>query len=127
MLEKGLMFSTPLGERVDINEKYRGCNVQIGGQNLQVDLITLTIQDFDVILGMDWLGKHHANMDCYNKIVTFNVIEGKKVEYKGERKVIFGSIISAMTIRKLLRKGRQAYLAYVVDNEKQGKELKDIL
>jgi hypothetical protein len=118
ILQKGLTVSTPLGERVDINEKYRGCNVQIGGQNLQVDLISLTIQDFDVILGIDWLGKHHVNMDCYNKIVTSNVTEGKKVEYKGERRVILGSIISAMTVRKLLRNGCQAYLAYVVDNEK---------
>ena len=126
MLEKGLTVSTPLGERVDIDEIYRGCNVQIGGQNLQVDLVPLTIQDFDVILGMDWLGKHHANMDCYNKIVTFNVTEEKKVEYKGERRVILGSIISAMIVRKLLRKGCQAYLAYVVDNKKQDKELRDI-
>jgi hypothetical protein len=77
---------------------------------LQVDLVLLTIQDFDIILGMDWLGKHHANMDCYNKIVTFNVTERKKVEYKGERRVILGSIISAMTIRKLLRKRCQASL-----------------
>ena len=52
---------------------------------MQVDLVPLTIQDFDVILGMDWLGKHHATIDCYNKIVTFNVIERNKVKYKRER------------------------------------------
>ena len=65
-------------------------------------------------------------MDCYNKIVIFNITERKKVEYKGERRVILGRIIYAMTVKKLLRKGCQAYLAYEVDNEKQGKELKDI-
>jgi len=91
---------------------------------LQVDLVPLTIQDFDIILGIDWLGKHHANMDCYNKIVSFNVTERKKVEYKEDRRVILGSIISVMTVRKLLNK--LAYLAYIVDNEKQGKELRDI-
>ena len=63
-------------------------------------------------------------MDCYNKIVSFNVTERKKVEYKEDRRVILGSIISAMTVRKLLNK--LAYLAYIVDNEKQGKELRDI-
>jgi hypothetical protein len=63
-------------------------------------------------------------MDCYNKIVSFNVTERKKVEYKEDRRVILGSIISVMTIRKLLNK--LAYLAYIVDNEKQGKELRDI-
>ena len=91
---------------------------------MQVDLVPLTIQDFDIILGIDWLGKHHANMDCYNKIVSFNVTERKKVEYKEDRRVILGSIISVMTVRKLLNK--LAYLAYIVDNEKQGKELRDI-
>jgi hypothetical protein len=49
-------------------------------------------------------------MDCYNKIVTFNVAKGKKIEYKGERRVISGCIISTRT---LLRKGCQAYLAYI--------------
>jgi hypothetical protein len=63
-------------------------------------------------------------MDCYNKIVSFNVTERKKVEYKEDRRVILGSIISVMTVRKLLNK--LAYLAYIVDNEKQGKELRDI-
>jgi hypothetical protein len=43
---------------VGIDEIYRACNVQIEGQNFQVDLVPLIIQDFDVILGMDWLGRH---------------------------------------------------------------------
>jgi len=67
-----------------------------------------------------------VNMDCYNKIVTFNVAEGKKAKSKGERRIILGCIISTMTVRKLLRKGCQAYLSYVRDSEKHGKELKDI-
>jgi hypothetical protein len=75
---------------------------------------------------MDWLDKHHENMDCYSKIVTFNVAKEKKIEYKGERKVISGCIISIMIVRTLLRKGCQAYLAYIIDSEKQGNELRDI-
>ena len=66
------------------------------------------------------------NMDYYNKIVTFNVAEGKKAESKRDRRIILGCIISIMTVRKLLRKGCQAYLSYVRDSEKQGKELRDI-
>jgi hypothetical protein len=118
MLEKGLMISSHLGEMADIDEIYKGCNVQIKGQNLQVDLVPFTIQDFDIILRMNWLDKDRVNMDCYNKIVTFNVAEGKKIEYKGERRVISSCIISTMTVRTLLRKGCQAYLAYIIDSEK---------
>ena len=35
------------------------------------DLILLDIHDFDVILGMDWLSRHHAKVDCYRKEVRF--------------------------------------------------------
>ena len=33
------------------------------------DLILLDIHDFDVILGMDLLSRHHATKDCYRKEV----------------------------------------------------------
>jgi hypothetical protein len=75
---------------------------------------------------MDWLDKHHENMDCYIKIVTFNVAKREKIQYIGERKVISGCIISIMIVRTLLRKECQAYLAYIIDSEKQGNELRDI-
>ena len=35
------------------------------------ELILLDIHDFDVILGMDWLSRHHATVDCYRKEVRF--------------------------------------------------------
>ncbi|KAL5773813.1 hypothetical protein ACOSQ2_013737 [Xanthoceras sorbifolium] len=35
------------------------------------DLIVLDIYDFDVILGMNWLSRHHAMVDCFRKEVTF--------------------------------------------------------
>ena len=43
----------------------------IGGQEFLSDLILLDIHDFDVILGMDWLSRHHATVDCYRKEVRF--------------------------------------------------------
>ncbi|XP_026459422.1 uncharacterized protein LOC113360090 [Papaver somniferum] len=35
------------------------------------DLVVLDMQGFDVILGMDWLAKHHASVDCFAKSVNF--------------------------------------------------------
>ena len=35
----------------------------------------LVMQDFDVILGMDWLAKYRSCMDCFNKTITFKVDE----------------------------------------------------
>ena len=36
----------------------------IAGRELFVDLVMLEIVDYDVILGMDFLGKYHASIDC---------------------------------------------------------------
>ena len=38
---------------------------------LEADLIPLDMVDLDVILGMDWLAKHHASVDCFRKEVVF--------------------------------------------------------
>ena len=41
----------------------------IASHEFEADLIVLDIHDFDIILGMDWLAKHHATVDCYRKEV----------------------------------------------------------
>ena len=43
--------------------------VIIGGHEFLADLILLDIHDF--ILGMDWLSRHHATVDCYREEVRF--------------------------------------------------------
>ena len=36
-----------------------------------MDLIELDMEDFDMILGMDWLVRYGATIDCRKKMVTF--------------------------------------------------------
>ena len=48
---------------------YLDSRVIIGGQEFMADLVLLDIHYFDVILGMDWLSRHHATVDCYRKEV----------------------------------------------------------
>ena len=67
------MVDIPIGDSLVTNLVYRSCVVQIEDQHLLVDLILLDIQDFDVILGMDWLSTYHAIVDCYSKRVTFHI------------------------------------------------------
>ncbi|XP_027157008.1 uncharacterized protein LOC113768540 [Coffea eugenioides] len=53
------------------NEMYRNCDIWVGEQKLVVDLISLAIKEYDVILGMDWLAHYHARVDCRMKVVEF--------------------------------------------------------
>ena len=51
----------------------------MGGQKLEVDLVPLPLQMFDMILGMDFLTKYQALIDCYKKKVEFQMPAGVKL------------------------------------------------
>ena len=70
LLDFELSVSTPLGETMVAEFICKSCVIKIGGNELLADLILLEIQEFDVILGMDWLAAYHANVDCYKKEVV---------------------------------------------------------
>ena len=38
-----------------------------------MDLVALDMRDFDVVLGMDWLSRHRATLDCYKKEVKLHI------------------------------------------------------
>ena len=38
-----------------------------------------------MILGMDWLSEHDAQIDCRNKKVTLKILEDQKVEFQGQK------------------------------------------
>ena len=90
------------------------------------DLILLDIHDFDVILGMDWLSRHHATVDCYRKEVRFCRPGQTEVVFYGLRKTLTNSIMTAMKANKMLRKSYQGYLAYAIELRDSGSLLEDI-
>jgi hypothetical protein len=118
--------STPLGENIHIDDIYRGVKLYIEGLELRVDLMPLELYDFDLILGMDWLSKYKAQMDCFTKMVTIQGIGDKRVVLKGERKVIPSCVIAISVAIKLLRKGCSAWLAHVRELEKGSIDLASI-
>ena len=86
----------------------------------------LGIHDFDIVLGMDWLSKHRATLDCYKKEVRLVRLEEPGVIFRGIRREIAPSLINAMTASKILLKDCQGYLAFVVDRRQEGTRLEDI-
>jgi hypothetical protein len=114
-LKEGLIICTPLEEGIIVDDVYRGCRVNVRGCELGVYLISLEIQDFDVILGMDWLSIYLANVNCHTKMVCLRMLDGKEVEFKGEKNGVCEGLVATLTTRKLVRKGCEVYLTYVRD------------
>ena len=89
-------------------------------------MILLDIHDFDVILGMDWISRHHATMDCYRKEVRFCRPGETEIVFYGLRKILPNSIMTTMKASKMLWKSYQGYLAYAVEVRDNGSRLEDI-
>ena len=68
-----LFIATPFGDFVVVNKILKDCCVMIGYREMTVDLVLFDLQDFDVILGMDWLASYHASVDCFGKRVIFSI------------------------------------------------------
>jgi len=52
------------GKTVSCEELYEGCPIKIYECEFPVDLYKFELTDFGVILGMDWLAKYQAQIDC---------------------------------------------------------------
>ena len=71
-LEGRMRVSLPYGDPLFTDRVVRDSRVLIEGQEFLADLIALYIMDFDVVLGMDWLSRHRATLDCYKKEVMLH-------------------------------------------------------
>ena len=112
---RGFQTLLPTGELVVSRKWIRALPVEVDGRELSVDLIELEMDDFYMILGMDWLSKYGATIDCKRKMVTF--------EPEGEVPFVFvGTVsgprvpmISALKARHLMQEGCIGFLANIVD------------
>ncbi|CAL2256358.1 unnamed protein product [Prunus armeniaca] len=109
--------SLPMREVLYADRVFRNCYVQVGDAWLEKDLIPLDLMDLNIILGMDWLEKHHASVDCFRKEVTLRSPGQPKVIFRGERTVLPTCLLFAITAKRLLKKGCEGYLAHIIDTQ----------
>ena len=65
-------------------------------------------------------------VDCRMKRVTLRIPSGEEVTFIGERPNPLSNVISATIARIMVRKGCEAYLAYVIDTKREESSLLDI-
>ena len=71
-LEGSMRVSLPAGDPLIADRVVRDSRFLIEGQEFPADLIALDMRDFDVVLGMDWLSRHRATLDCYKNEVRLH-------------------------------------------------------
>ena len=54
----------PLGHSVTLDRIYRNCMLSVQGYVFPANMMELPFDEFDLILGMDWLSDYGAIVDC---------------------------------------------------------------
>ncbi|GJY68271.1 putative reverse transcriptase domain-containing protein [Tanacetum coccineum] len=67
------------GQLIEIDKVIKGCKLEIEGHVFDIDLIPFGHGSFDVIIGMDWLSNHKAEIICHEKVVRIPLLDGKIV------------------------------------------------
>ena len=101
-----------------MNNIYRNCPIVIQTREFLVDLITLPFRKFDLILGMDWLSKHRAIVDCGQKTVVLRCSDQSEVIVQGIGSSVMSNVISAMQARRFMRKGCKTFFAVILDSKR---------
>ena len=78
-------MSYPLGTRARLGMICRGCELEISGTLLIVDLRIMDMSEFDVILGMDWLIAYKVVIDCERRRVISYTQDDNRVVFQGDK------------------------------------------
>nr|XP_027083520.1 uncharacterized protein LOC113705811 [Coffea arabica] len=122
-----LEVRTPMGNKNVITSlAYKNCEFWIGERKMLVDLISLGIRGYDVIIGMDFLGHHHAKLDYRAKVVEFCIPGEATLRLDVKGRLASSAMISGIRARKMLFKGAQDFLAFLINAPSDQVRLEDV-
>nr|GEV67004.1 hypothetical protein [Tanacetum cinerariifolium] len=73
------------GKKVEVDRVIRNCKLELGTSMFTIELKPLGHGSFNVIVGMDWLSEHKAEIVCHDKVVRLPFESGKILIVQGER------------------------------------------
>ena len=73
------------GKLTEATQIHRGCKLDLSSQIFDVNLIPVVLGSFDIVVGMDWLSKHRAEILCNEKIVRVPLPNGEILSIQGPK------------------------------------------
>ena len=81
-----------------------GCTLTLNNHSFQIDLMSVSIESFDIIIDMDWLSFHSDDIVCYEKSIRLNMPSKKSRVIYGDKPDANLQIISCVKAKKYLCK-----------------------
>ncbi|KAH6781905.1 hypothetical protein C2S51_007198, partial [Perilla frutescens var. frutescens] len=125
--ENALEISIPSGKKMMSRKVCSNLELNIEGESFKSNLYVIKIQDFDIILGMDWLASANASISCPEREVTFRPPGKPEVKIYGSRLGTKIPVISALKATKMIRKNNcQAFLVNLIKKEEGELSIEDV-
>ncbi|GJQ91480.1 putative reverse transcriptase domain-containing protein [Tanacetum coccineum] len=132
-LDHGYNVELADGRVIWVNTVLLGCTLNFLNHPFHVDLMPVEMGTYDVIIGMDWLTKNQAVIDCAKKIVRIPfgseilIFHGDGSRNKRGTRL---NIISCTKAQKYLLQGCHLFLAHITIKEagdkSKKKQLQDV-
>ncbi|KAA3462062.1 DNA/RNA polymerases superfamily protein [Gossypium australe] len=126
-IEFVIKVSNPLGKYVLVDKVCKNYPLMTRGYCFIVDLMLLPFDEFDVILSMDWLKLHNAVVNCRQKTIELKCQSNETLRIESNDLSGLPAIVSVMLAQKYVKKGSNAYLAYVLDTKVSGSKIESVL
>nr|GEY66812.1 reverse transcriptase domain-containing protein [Tanacetum cinerariifolium] len=110
---------------VSTNTVLKGCTLNLVNHILEIDLMPIGFETFDVIMGMDWLVKHDAVIVYGEKVVRIPC-GNKMLIVKSDKGVSRLTVISCIKARKYVERGCHLFLVHVMEKKSIEKRSKDV-
>nr|GEX38384.1 putative reverse transcriptase domain-containing protein [Tanacetum cinerariifolium] len=83
----GFSYEIKIASRqlVEIDKVIKGCKLKIKGHEFDINLILFGSESFDVIIGMDFLSNHKAEIVCHEMVIRIPLPDDKVLRVIGER------------------------------------------
>ncbi|KAK9132815.1 hypothetical protein Scep_012343 [Stephania cephalantha] len=82
-LERPLIHITAARDKIYPNLLCVDCFVEIKDQEMPAYLKVLEFLEFDALLGMDSLATYHAQLECFSKVVPFQLPDRAEFSFQG--------------------------------------------
>lgn len=114
-LSRPLQVSIADEREVCATEVMRGCVLEIFGVDFPIDLVPIAMRNVCFIVGMDWLSRFGAVIDCKRQLVTIRDPSGGVLTVYGEGTRGGSVFCSTARARRSLQQGCKGFVAYVTD------------
>ncbi|KAK8623622.1 hypothetical protein V6N13_064989 [Hibiscus sabdariffa] len=117
---------SPVGQSVIVDKVYRRFPLMVQDEIFPADLMELPLEEFDLILGMDWLFEHRVTLDYESKIATLKIPDDRSVILVGERRGYLSNVVSVLTADRMIRKGYEVFLATIQNTKGSLSQIEEI-